>query len=249
MATRYPLLSAEDVARNELGKDTLIFSDRHPLYVEVASNFYSKRQGIPQYNLDSRISEGLAGKVEKNVDYIPQSPLVSPIEDGSTPNLDEDHSISVHYAMPKSRHIHKSMLLRGVKLPPLALTQADIEATKGRARNSGRSYGRAPFQGGQNGRGRGRGRGDFNYAADSRPNPFAAHIMPGYGLPGGALHHSGNGLPQSRGGWGGVQPTNFAYQQDPRTFHGSNSSGNAPPRQNHGYGHPPGDYNGYRQSR
>lgn len=98
MATRYPLLSAEDVARNAMGKDVLIMSSRHPLYEEIATNFYSKRQGSPKYKLNPRISEGLAGKVEKNEDYIPQSSLTSPLEEGVMPNLDEDNSIRYVYS-------------------------------------------------------------------------------------------------------------------------------------------------------
>ena len=93
MATRYPLLSADDVARNAVGKDVLIMSNRHPLYEEIATNFYSKRQGSPKYKLNPRISEGLAGKVEKNEDYIPQSSLTFPLEEGAMPNFDEDNSI------------------------------------------------------------------------------------------------------------------------------------------------------------
>ena len=93
MATRYPLLSADDAARNAVGRDVLIMSNRHPLYEEIATNFYSKRQGSPKYKLNPRVSEGLAGKVEKKEDYIPQSSLTFPLEEGSMPNLDEDNSI------------------------------------------------------------------------------------------------------------------------------------------------------------
>lgn len=92
MAKRYPSLSAEDAARNEMGKDVLIMSDRHPLYEEVALNFYSKRQGSPRYKLNPKISGGLAGKVEKNEQYLPGSALVFPLE-GGMPDLEEDHSI------------------------------------------------------------------------------------------------------------------------------------------------------------
>lgn len=98
MATKYPLLSTEDVARNAMGKDVLIMSSRHPLYEEIATNFYSKRQGSPKYKLNPRISEGLAGKVEKNNDYIPQSSLTSPLAEGVMPNLDEDNSIRYVYS-------------------------------------------------------------------------------------------------------------------------------------------------------
>ena len=93
MATKYPLLSTEDAARNEVGRDVLIVSDRHPLYDEIATKFYSKRQGSPKYKLNPRISDGLAGKVEKDGGYIPQSSLQYPFDAGGMPNLDEDHSI------------------------------------------------------------------------------------------------------------------------------------------------------------
>ena len=93
MSKKYPLLSTDEVARNEIGRDVLIVSDRHPLYLDVASKFYSKRQGLTKYKLDSKVSEGLAGEVERNPEYIPQSPLVFPLEGGGMPNLEEDHSI------------------------------------------------------------------------------------------------------------------------------------------------------------
>ena len=93
MAKRYPLLSAEDAARNEVGKDVLIISDRHALYEELATTFYSKRQGSPKYKLSPKTSGGLAGKVEKNEQYLPGSSLIFPLNDDSMPNLDDDHSI------------------------------------------------------------------------------------------------------------------------------------------------------------
>lgn len=93
MATKYPLLSPADSARNETGKDVLIMSDSHPLYEAIATNFYSKRQGPRTLKLNSKVSEGLAGNVEKNDEYLPQSSLDFPMNDGGMPNLEEDHSI------------------------------------------------------------------------------------------------------------------------------------------------------------
>lgn len=93
MATKYPLLSAEDAIRNAPGKDVLIMSDRHPLYEDIATNFYSKRRGSPKFTISSRVSEGLVGRVEKNEDYLPQSALTFPLPDGGMPDLDEDRSI------------------------------------------------------------------------------------------------------------------------------------------------------------
>lgn len=93
MATRYPLLSAEDAARNETGKDVLIFSDSHALYTHAASHFYSKKQAQAKFQLDPQISGGLSGELERNDDYVPQSSLLWPLEEGSMPNLEEDRSI------------------------------------------------------------------------------------------------------------------------------------------------------------
>ena len=106
---------------------------------------------------------------------------------------------SVHYEMPRSSHIHKSMLLRGVKFPPPALDRADIEATKGKANRSGRSFGGAPLRGGY-GNGNGRNGGQISYA-DNRPNPFAAHINPNYASPGVSSNSRGPPPPQPPHGW------------------------------------------------
>lgn len=69
---------------------------------------------------------------------------------------------SVHYEMPKSKHLHKSMLLRGVTFATPALTPSEIEETKGKAARSGRSHGGVPL------RGNGRGRNSFNYASSNQ---------------------------------------------------------------------------------
>ena len=87
---------------------------------------------------------------------------------------------SVHYEMPRSTHTHKSMLLRGVRLAAPTLDKADVEATKSRAGRSGRSHGgmssKANFGSYQSQSG-------ISFASDTRPNPFATHIPPGYSLP------------------------------------------------------------------
>ena len=81
--------------------------------------------------------------------------------------------------MPRSSHIHKSMLLRGVKLPSRALDQSDIEGTRSRAARSGRSHGGVPLRG----NGGSRGRDSFNYAGSnsfSRPQNQSQQSYGGY---------------------------------------------------------------------
>ncbi|KAJ9250865.1 hypothetical protein DTO195F2_8018 [Paecilomyces variotii] len=204
MQKKYPLLTEDERARNTMGRDVLLLSDRHPLYKELVSNLYSKKQSEAKFKLNMRVSDGLAGRVERSEAYIPHSSLVSPLEGNGLPSLDEDHSMTVNYEIPKSSHVHKSMLLRGVKLPPPTLDKAEIEIVRSKAAHSGRQYGGAPLR---NGNGGGRG-GRINYAND-RPNPFAAHINPGFVPP------PNMGAPMPPSGWVPPAPGTMGYSLGP----------------------------------
>ncbi|KAA8914561.1 exoribonuclease 2 [Sphaerosporella brunnea] len=201
----YPKLTPEDSARNAMGHDTLLVSDGHPLYDDIASRFYSKKQDSKKYKINMRVSEGLAGSVEKDDSFIPRSRLVFPLQEGNMPDLDEDRTMSLHYEIPKSKNIHKSMLLRGLRLDPPTLTQADIDTTRHKANKGGRTYGGAPFH---RGGGRG-GRNDFR--SDRGPPPprhnqhpqqpqQPQHVIPPPFAPPGQSAYGG------WGGWGGVPP-------------------------------------------
>lgn len=109
------------------------------------------------------------------------------------------------------------MLLRGVKFAPPTLDRADIEATKSKSSSSGRSFGGVPFRGGR-GNGRGRG-GHINYAND-RPNPFAAHINPGFAP---SMNSYGRGGPSPSGHFPG-------YQASAPPAQGSRYHNGAPPQ-------------------
>lgn len=94
MEKRYPQLAPEEAERNTMGRDVLIVSESHQaLYDTIASNFYSKKQGAVKFKLNSKVSEGLAGKVEKNEAYLPHSSLTFPLESNAMPSLDDDRTI------------------------------------------------------------------------------------------------------------------------------------------------------------
>lgn len=93
MGKRYHLLSEEEQARNAMGKDVLLLSEKHPLYESLTANFYSKKQVSSKLKLNMRISEGLGGKVEKNESYLPHSSLSLEVDGADIPALDEDRSI------------------------------------------------------------------------------------------------------------------------------------------------------------
>ncbi|TIA19528.1 hypothetical protein D6C81_04656 [Aureobasidium pullulans] len=155
MATKYPLLTEDEKSRNAFGHDALLFSTKHPLYEDVATNFYSKKAGAAEFNINPQVSEGLAGKVEKNEEYLPSSSLSFPLP-GATPfqDVDDDQSITVHYVMPPTNTVHKSMLLPGLKPPNPVLDYSDIESTRQASQKSGRQFGGAPLYDQSSGRGR-----------------------------------------------------------------------------------------------
>lgn len=95
MKKKYPLLPAEEAARNIVGKDILMVAEAHPsLYEDIATTFYSKRQSTPKYKLNPVVSDGLAGKVEKDDSYLPHESLVFPLGEDKAPKLDENRSIT-----------------------------------------------------------------------------------------------------------------------------------------------------------
>ncbi|PSK41774.1 hypothetical protein B9Z65_9160 [Elsinoe australis] len=190
MATKYPELSEDEKARNAFGEDALIFSTNHTLYDDVAMHFYSKKAGAPKLSLNYRNSDGLVGKVTKNENYIPSSSLNFPLEGAGMPDLDEDNSISVNYIMPTSSHIHKSMLLPGVKLPTPSLDAADADSIRNYTRDRPRGGGN--FRGDRNGGGRGRGGHD----------PSRTYYPP---------QHGQNG----QNGYGGYPPQNSSFPAPP----------------------------------
>ena len=204
MDTKYPLLTDDERARNELGKDALLVSDKHALYDDMATAFYSKKAKDNNQPIRLQTSRGkIAGTVLKNEDFLPHMDLQGPEDDIKlSPDVDDDRSMSVHFVMPPPTHVHKSMLFPGVKLPTPALDKSDVAILRSKARNSGRDFGGAPLY--DNTRrdpmdNHHRG-GRINYAADQPPsslvpppppgvngdNPFAAFLDPKFapGMPG-----------------------------------------------------------------
>ncbi|KAK3997076.1 exoribonuclease 2 [Cladorrhinum sp. PSN332] len=191
MDTKYHLLSEEDRARNEPGKEVLLISDSHPVYDDLTSKLYSKKNSQEKFPLDAKLSEGLSGDVEKIEGYVPHGELSYPLKRNVMPDVDYDRSLVVHYEFPASAHQHKSMILRGVKLPTPALDRSDIEALLSKGRNAGRSFGGVPL----NNSGRG-GRGDrINYGPGGGRNDRG-----GYG---GNSGNGGYGNGYGGGGRGG----------------------------------------------
>ncbi|KAH8698574.1 exoribonculease Dhp1 [Talaromyces proteolyticus] len=250
MEKKYPLLSVDENARNTIGRDVLLIADQHPLYQELVGNFFSKKQGASKYKLNMRSSGGLAGEVERDDNYIPHSSLYAPY-DVNMPPIDEDRSVMVHYEIPKSAHLHKSMILRGVQFPSPALDQGDINAVKSKSRFGGRGggYPRNGSRGGHMNHHNNGGRLNTN----ERPNPFAAHLDPSFVPPplvggaggwappiGGPASYSRGPPPPPRGGGADFYTPPHGYNNP----HSYNQRGGYayPPRDQPGHYNQPGQY-------
>ena len=136
--------------------------------------------------------------------------------------------------MPKSKHVHKSMLLRGVKFKPPALNAGDIEQTKSKASRSGRSHGGVPLKGD------GRGRNSFNYASGNQANHhnggYAQNNRPSYGSQNNGYNNATYYPPPPPPGM-----ASFGHGPPPPPPPGYNFNGQGPP----GYSQPPPRQYGY----
>lgn len=210
---KYPLLSEADAARNAVGRSILILSDKHEsAYDDILTNFYSKKQGSSTFTLNPKATEGLSGIVEKQDGYVPHGELHYPLERKALPDLEYDRSITVNYNMPESDKTHKSMLLRGAKLPEPALTRSDIEVLRGRVK---------PWHNNNHGGGRGR--------FDSRRDDFRGNGRPphqgGRGYNGGYNNGGYNNGGYNNGGGGGGYGGNGGYNNR-GGYVGGNGNGN-----------------------
>ncbi len=134
MASKYPLLTPEDAARNEMGKDVLLISDNHPLYDEVAERFYSKKQSSPKYKLNPRVTDGLAGKIAKIESLLPRGTLAYPLKSDSMPDVEQDRSMRLVASYSShaffSRNLRKKTLnLQCILRYPPDWTHTQVDAT------------------------------------------------------------------------------------------------------------------------
>lgn len=93
MDTKYHLLSEEDKARNEPGKEVLLLSEEHPVYDDITSKLYSKKESQSKFSLDAKLSEGLSGEIEKIEGYVPHGELQYPLKRNAMPAVEYDRSL------------------------------------------------------------------------------------------------------------------------------------------------------------
>ncbi|KAL1919004.1 uncharacterized protein VTP21DRAFT_2385 [Calcarisporiella thermophila] len=143
---QYPKLTDEEIMRNTLGKEILIFSENNKLY-DSLSLLYTRRNDDQKVKLNPHHSNHMSGYASRDPNCIPRSTLPSPLPNNNLPDIVNDKSLSVIYELPEvdsSKFV--TSLLKGVKLKPRVLTPEDVYLVR-----TGRN----------NRRGRGRGHGGY----------------------------------------------------------------------------------------
>ncbi|KAJ6256277.1 hypothetical protein Dda_8774 [Drechslerella dactyloides] len=255
MGKVYPQISENERERNEPGNEMLLFSESHPLYDELADQFFSKRAiSDGEYQLDPRLSEGLSGVVRKDPSFIPHSTVSFPFNNVTSDiysDLEDDQSMSVIYELPKKKSQHKSMLLRGVILKTPALTTTDKEFLA-RKQGNGRTYGGGYLDRHDSRRG-GHGHSSSNGGPIGPPPGVRGPSLPaGFSFPDPSAGFTGFQNQAQSWAAGDNQKFDFRYNQGQQRNYGNNStyqpSGGhqryPPPQQGHNPQGYHGDYNG-----
>ena len=215
---KYPLLSEDEVRRNGFGNNTLFVGNESRLYDFLCEEIYAKKpatdDGKPKpVPINPALSGGITGYVKPDPVCVPGSTFNSPLTSQDLHDIHNDRSISVLYDFPEQKTPHRSVLLKGLKLPKRVLSAAEIDWVKrGSPDNRGRGRGRGGHHGGpgrdfhrnnqqhpSNGYGGDKGGGHSNYRSNGG---------------GGAGYGSYNGA--AGGGYGG----HGGYQQDYPPYNG-----------------------------
>ncbi|KAI7854039.1 XRN 5'-3' exonuclease N-terminus-domain-containing protein [Circinella umbellata] len=129
MAPLTDQLSEEEKIRNSEGPNVLYVEESHKLYNSI-STVYTKRMSDERLPLDTKLSDGMTGSVDKDSECIPRSTLRSPLPSHDLADIANDKSISVTYNLPElpDDYVFSSNLLRDVKADRNILSHDDIQA-------------------------------------------------------------------------------------------------------------------------
>ncbi|EST06766.1 putative 5-3 exonuclease [Kalmanozyma brasiliensis GHG001] len=217
LADKYPLLSDDEVRRNGFGNNTLFVGSESRLYDFLCEEIYSKPPTsevlVP---LNPALSGGITGTVKPDPACVPGSTFNSPLTSQNLGDIHNDRSISVLYDFPEQKTPHRSVLLKGLKVPKRVLSAAEVDWVKRGSPERGRGRGR----GGHGGPGR-----DFHRNNREHGNGYGGggegngNYRNGGGGGGRGGYNGGNG-----GGYGG-QGGQGGYQQDYQQYPSNGGGG------------------------
>ncbi|KAK9467515.1 XRN 5'-3' exonuclease N-terminus-domain-containing protein [Lipomyces arxii] len=136
--SRYGLLTEVELERNQPGEEVVYMSSEGSLGQEVMKRIYKENKPIPNDALDlqnvvpihPKLSHNFIGALKAVPDCVPGGFVRLPLEvddriaaDAARyQDVQRDRSVFATYVMPKSKYVHKSMLLPGYKPSPKTVT-------------------------------------------------------------------------------------------------------------------------------
>lgn len=128
---RYGQLSEDEVRRNEFGDHALLVAEENKMYDELCALYAKKRtEDAKPVALDPANSGGITGFVRPDPGCVPGSTYISPLTSVGLNDLLSDRSISALLEFPPQSTPHRSVLLKGVRMPKRVLTHEDREWTR-----------------------------------------------------------------------------------------------------------------------
>ncbi|KAK9364228.1 XRN 5'-3' exonuclease N-terminus-domain-containing protein [Lipomyces starkeyi] len=133
---RYELLTQEERNRNMHGHELVYMTAESMFGHQIAKRLYIGYRPVSQDDPHSnevvpihpKISKGLIGALKPNPDCVPGGVIAFPLSLDESLSKDRygdilrDKSLSAVYVIPKSKYVHKSMLLPGYKAKPKVVT-------------------------------------------------------------------------------------------------------------------------------
>ncbi|KAK5676899.1 5'-3' exoribonuclease 2 [Elasticomyces elasticus] len=143
MKTKYHLLTADEIRRNTFGHEDLMFSICHPLHEEMMKTFLHQKGDKLQMVLDPKVSGDLHGLISRSEPYKPDSRLEYPLSTTHKKfaSAEFDDSVTVRFAMPELKAVHRSVLLPGVLCAAPVLQNEDVHGIRGGDSKVGRNQG------------------------------------------------------------------------------------------------------------
>ncbi|WFD06766.1 5'-3' exoribonuclease 2 [Malassezia vespertilionis] len=210
---RYKDLTEDETRRNSFGRSLLFVDEDSELYAPL-SRLYAKRTDGLQEPIDTNKTSRIAGLVEADPACVPGSTFHSPLASQGMQDIHNDRCISVLFDMPPQRVPHRSVLLRGVRMPRKRLNQYDADYVRHGRRGGPPRGGRggrfgAGRDNGSNGQGpygrygdRQAWHGDGSHARRSAPYATGANAA-GFATGANATGPYGGGYDAAYSGYGG----------------------------------------------
>ena len=155
LGSKLDQLSPDEQRRNRWGETRMFIAESNRLYDSLCK-LYTLQAASQPMPIDTNLSQGMNGSALADPLCVPNSAMDSPLPSvEECPDLTTNASLAVRYYVPRQKHSHRSVLLRGYRPNTPVLSESDRDWTRRGGPEMGRGGGRGRGRGGPPGGGRG----------------------------------------------------------------------------------------------